>query len=82
MISDTTAESMDRYLELMRRQAPADKARVGGALVAGVRRMAELGIRRDHPEDSDAEVRIRLVVRLYGREVAERFFGVVPADAA
>jgi hypothetical protein len=46
-----------------------------------VRQLAEAGIRQRHPHASDSEVRVRLTVRLYGRDVARRLFGAVPADA-
>ena len=72
---------MARYWELLRRQSAADKARIVAALTAGVRRMAELGIRHAHPQASDEEVRARLATRIYGREIACRFF-TVPTDAS
>jgi len=45
------------------------------------RQLALAGIRQRHPGASAEEVRARLIVRLYGREVAERLCGTVPADA-
>jgi hypothetical protein len=46
-----------------------------------MRQLAEAGIRQRHPGASDAEVRVRLAARLYGRGIAERLFGDLPADA-
>ena len=46
-----------------------------------VRKLAVAGIRQRHPFASDAEVRVRLTVRLYGRATAQRLFGAVPDDA-
>ena len=50
-------------------------------LSAAVRAMALAGIRLRHPQADEAELRVRLTVRLYGRALAERVFGTVPADA-
>lgn len=46
-----------------------------------VRELALAGIREAHPTATEAELRVRLTVRLYGRTVAERLFESVPADA-
>jgi hypothetical protein len=45
------------------------------------RQLALAGIRERHPGASGEELRARLIVRLYGRGVAERLCGTVPADA-
>ena len=50
-------------------------------LSRGVRELALAGIRESHPEATEEELRVRLTVRLYGREAAERLFGAVPDDA-
>lgn len=50
-------------------------------LSLGVRELALAGIRESHPEATEDELRVRLTVRLYGREVAQRLFGTVPDDA-
>jgi hypothetical protein len=46
-----------------------------------VRELSEAGIRQRHPGASDEEVKIRLTVRIYGRETACRLFGDVPENA-
>ena len=50
-------------------------------LSRGVRELAIAGIREMHPQVNEEELRVRLTVRLYGREVAKRLFGAVPEDA-
>lgn len=50
-------------------------------LSRGVRELAIAGIREMHPDVSEDELRVRLTVRLYGREAATRLFGTVPDDA-
>jgi hypothetical protein len=46
-----------------------------------VRELAIAGIRQRHPEADEQEIRVRLTVRLYGREAAIKLFGAVPDDA-
>jgi hypothetical protein len=45
------------------------------------RQLALAGIRERNPDASEEEVRARLIVRLYGRAVAQRLCGAVPVDA-
>jgi hypothetical protein len=51
------------------------------ALSSAVRELAAAGLRSRHPHASEAEIRVRLTVRLYGRAAAVRLFGTVPDDA-
>lgn len=81
MEQDTVPRQQARYIELLRAQPPEDRLRKAGALTRAVRRMAEAGIRQRFPEADDTEVRVRLAVRLYGRDVALRLFGPHPALA-
>jgi len=78
---DTSPSANARYHELLRAQTPAARLAQAGALTRAVRELAVAGIRQRHPGASDAEVRVRLAARLYGRDVAERLFGSVPDDA-
>jgi hypothetical protein len=78
---DTSAAAIARYHQLLRAQAPHQRLEQTNALIAAVRELAIAGIRARHPEASPQEVRIRLTVRLYGREIAARLFGDLPADA-
>lgn len=81
MDQDTSPQRRVRYLELLRGLTPAQRMRKAADLSVTVRRLAEAGIRQQHPNVSPEELRVRLAVRLYGREVAERHYGVVPDDA-
>jgi len=78
---DTSPDADARYHELLRAQPPVARLEQAAALTRAVRELAEAGIRQRHPGASDSEVRVRLVVRLYGRHMGERLFGAVPADA-
>ena len=81
MTQDTSPAAIKRYHELLRAQKPYERLAQAVALTQMVRELAEAGIRQRHPGVSDAEVRVRLTVRLYGRETARRLFGEIPDDA-
>jgi hypothetical protein len=78
---DTSPQADARYHELLRRMAPEQRLEAAMRLSQAVRELAIAGIRSRHPEADDHEVRVRLTVRLYGRECARRLFGDVPDDA-
>jgi hypothetical protein len=52
-----------------------------GKSSAMTREMAAAGIRRESPGASNEELRLRVAVRLYGRETVERILGSVPEGA-
>ena len=81
MTRDTNGVASARYHELLRSRVPHERLAQAMSLTRMVRDLAVAGIRRRHPDASDAEVRVRLAVRLYGREAAQRMFGEVPPDA-
>jgi hypothetical protein len=78
---DTSAAAVARYHQLLRAQTPQQRLEQTNALIAAVRELAVAGIRARHPDASPEEVRKRLTVRLYGRQVAARLLGELPADA-
>ena len=81
MHRDTGAAAVDRYHQLLRAQAPHERLEQANALSQAVRELAVAGLRTRHPDATPEEIRVRLTVRLYGRAVARRLFGRVPADA-
>lgn len=78
---DTSEAASRRYHELLRACAPHERLAQAMALTKMTRELAMAGLRARHPDASDAELRVRLAVRLYGREAATRLFGEVPEDA-
>ena len=78
---DTAPGQDDRYHALLRARRPHERLEAAMGLSRAVRALAEAGIRSRHPDADDAEVRVRLVVRLYGRPVATKLFGALPDDA-
>jgi hypothetical protein len=69
-----------RYHELLRAKAPHERLGQAASLTRVTRELAVAGIRLRHPHASDDEVRVRLVVRLYGPDIGRRLFGEIPAD--
>ncbi|MFI5300336.1 MAG: hypothetical protein ACHREM_19790 [Polyangiales bacterium] len=51
------------------------------SLTRSVRALALERLRSRHPSATDEELRVRLVVRIYGRELATRVFREIPDDA-
>lgn len=80
-VNDTSAAANARYHELLRGLPPVQRLEAAMRLSRAVRALAESGIRQRHPLATDAQVKVRLTVRLYGRDVAVRLFGAVPDDA-
>lgn len=73
-MDDTSPAAKARYYELLRQQAPMDRLRTAVLLTRSIRQLAEADILRVHPGASPLEVRSRLATRLYGDEVAARYF--------
>jgi len=78
---DTDATADARYYELLREVPPHARLARALSLSRSVRELAVAGIRARHPNATDAEVDVRLAVRLYGRELAARVYGDIPDDA-
>jgi hypothetical protein len=78
---DTSPGQIAHYHRLLRAMTPAQKVAATVSLCSAVRTGALAGLRHRHPEATEAELRVRLAVRLYGRAEATRLFGEVPDDA-
>lgn len=81
MLRDTAPAMEKRYNERIGQLSGAERLEVAAQLSSGVRAMAEAGLRHRHPGASEEELRCRLVVLLYGRDIASRIFATVPDDA-
>jgi hypothetical protein len=80
-VHDTSPASRARYYELLRSLPVDRRMQAMVRLSRAVRELALAGIRERHPAATNAELQVRLTVRLYGRAVAQRLFASVPADA-
>jgi hypothetical protein len=80
-VQDTSPTASARYHELLRAMPPERRLEAAMKLSLAVRQLALAGIRQMFPDADEQELRVRLTVRLYGREAAVRLFGQVPDDA-
>ena len=69
---DTSPEAAEVQFRIWRSWTPEQRLASACELSASVRRLAEQAIRRQHPEASDAHVQVRLLRRLYGRDLARQ----------
>ncbi len=79
-MKDTRAGARARYFELLRSSGPEKRLAICASLSRTTRELAIAGIKRANVGRalSEAEIRNKLAERLYGREVAERYFKVSP----
>ncbi len=80
MERDTATSVAVRYHARIGALPGARRLEIAAQLTAGIRTLAEAGLRQRHPGASDREIRCRLAALLYGRPIAERLFGQVPDD--
>jgi hypothetical protein len=67
---DTSLEAHERWLEALRALEPAERFRLAAAMSDEIRAITEAGIRHRHPDLSDDEVKLQLVERLFGADMA------------
>lgn len=72
-LQDTSKEAADRYFDILRALSRREGGDLGG-LVAAARHLATVSVRLAHPGASEREVEARVAARLYGNDVAARFF--------
>jgi len=80
-VDDTSRAADVRYHALLRAMLPERRLEAAMRLSRGVRALAIAGIRQTFPMADEQELKVRLTVRLYGRDAAIRLFGAAPADA-
>jgi hypothetical protein len=78
---DTSDSEVVHYHRLLAAMSPRQRVAATVSLCNAVRTAAIAGLRHRHPKAPEAELRVRLMVRLYGRAEATRVFGAVPDDA-
>ena len=78
---DTTPEAKRSYFERLARMTSCERLALMRQSSRMIRNLAEASIRKEHPDVSADELRVRLAVRLYGRDTAASVFGSLPEDA-
>ena len=81
MHQDTSDAQLVRYHRLLRAMTAAQRVAATESLCQALRVAAMAGLRQRHPHAEEPELRIRLLVRLYGRTEGQRVFGAIPDDA-
>ncbi len=71
---DTSETASRRYFELLRARSPAQRAAILAGLVSSVRQLARASVELAHPAASQREIDARVAARLYGSEIAARFY--------
>lgn len=72
--NDTSKESEQAYLKLLREAPPWRKAAMVNSLTRACQELALAGIRLRHPNASEKEIRMRLAALWIDREVMIRVF--------
>jgi hypothetical protein len=81
MASDTSPQTRERHLQLMRALTPERRFLAATAMSTGVRQLVFAGLRDRYPHANEDELRRRFAARVYGRTTAERLYGAIPEDA-
>jgi hypothetical protein len=76
--NDTSKESEQAYLKLLREAPPWRKAAMVNSLTRACQELAVAGIRLRHPNAPEREIRMRLAALWIDREVMIRVFGWDP----
>jgi hypothetical protein len=72
-LSDTTPAARRVQAELLRRKTPVQRFELACDWSAAIIGLSRDALRRQHPAASEQELRSLLVLRIYGRELGERF---------
>lgn len=78
---DTSPEARRFYYERLAALTSSERLAMMRESSRMIRDLAETSVRREHPGASAEELRVRLAVRMYGREIVEKVLGPIPEDA-
>jgi len=68
--SDTSPAMADAYYRRLAEMTPAERIGIALSLWRAADQLQRSALRRDYPDASEAEIRYRLAVTRYGKEVA------------
>ena len=68
--SDTSAEAEQFMFDALRKRSSAEKLQMVSQMNATVRALAMSGLRTRFPEDSELQLKIKLVEQYYGEQIA------------
>jgi len=67
--ADTTIDAMRKQFEILRRMSPQKRALISFELSDNVRQIAIAGIKKLHPDFTDAQIKMELLRRMVGDEL-------------
>lgn len=77
--SDTSPEAHEVYVRLLRKKTLGERVRMVARLNDAADTMALARLRRDYPDDTARQRRLRLQALKYGDELMKRVFGWDPS---
>ncbi len=77
LYSDTHPKMEALQIQLLRQATPTRKMHMLAQLNASARTLALMGLRSQHPQATEAELRRRLADLLLGEELARRVYGEI-----
>jgi len=70
--SDTTPEAHRKQIEILRKMSPEQRAITSLELSDNVRQIAMAGIKKQHPDFTDTQIRRELLRRLVGDKLFQK----------
>ena len=79
-MNDTSPEAEKVQLEILRRMTPARRLRLALGWSASLRRMIRANLKKEFPDDTEAQHKRRFAGRWLGDELAEKVYGPPEAN--
>jgi len=70
--ADTTIDAMRKQFEILRRMSPQKRALISFELSDNIRQIAIAGIKKLHPDFTDAQIKMELLRRMVGDELLRK----------
>jgi hypothetical protein len=78
--ADTSEHADEVQFEILRRMTVQQRAEVFTQMTLAVQELAMAGLRRQYPNATDDELRLRLAARRLGNDVVRKVWGWVPDE--
>ena len=78
--ADTSERADEVQFEILRRMTVQQRAELFTQMTLAVQELAMAGLRRQYPNATDDELRLRLAARRLGNDVVRKVWGWVPDE--
>jgi len=78
--ADTSERADEVQFEILRRMTVQQRAEVFTQMTLAVQELAMAGLRRQYPNATDDELRLRMAARRLGNDVVRKIWGWVPDE--